>query len=91
MSDEIRVDPMPDYARETLEYKRVAQLVGEAVQAIDDDVHREIFEAIVANQCRWTLTGPDEHGFFDVGVFYVGGDLLGRVRIHWSRLVPCRP
>ncbi len=82
----IRVDPMPDYARGTLDFERVAQLVAAADHAVDDDIHREITEAIEADQCRWWCTGPDDHGYFDATVLYIGGDLLGTVRIHWSRL-----
>jgi hypothetical protein len=88
MSDDIRLDPMPDYADGTLDFERVAQLVGEAVHAVDDELHHQISEAIQAEQCRWALSSrPDEHGYFTATLLYIGGDFLGTVRIHWSRLV----
>ena len=87
--DEIRVDPMPEYASGTLDFGKVGHLVGNAVAAVDDEIHSEILEAIVAGACTLTIAGPDDHGYFDARTIYsAGGDLLGTVRIHWSQLLP---
>lgn len=49
--DEIRIDAMPEAAKSLIDFSKVAQLVGDAVRAVDHEINSEILEAIVADNC----------------------------------------
>jgi hypothetical protein len=88
VSDEIRVDAMPAYAVGTLDFDKLGPMIGEAVAAVDSEYNNQVLEAIQARACTFQMAGPDDHGYFTADVIYdAEGCVIGRTRIHWSKLV----
>jgi hypothetical protein len=84
VSDDIRLDPLPEYARGLLDFGRIAQMLGETFAQIDEDLHA----AAMDNALRFVAEGPDAVGHYSVEVVFAPtGEVVGSTRVHWSRLL----